>query len=144
MRCAELMKQDVIYGRIDQSVRWAAQRMREARIGFLPVVDDEHRLVGVLTDRDIVLRVTAECLDPGLTLLGQVISRDPVTCRPDEPLTAAEERMAEHHKARIPVVDEEGRLQGVISLSDLAQVDLLPQAGAILQKVCEREATPQY
>lgn len=143
MKCSELMKTEVVVGRVDQSVKWAAQQMRSAHIGFLPVVDDEHRLIGVLTDRDIALRVVADDLDPCRTLLGEVCSRELVTCRPEEELLAAEQRMSSAHKSRIPVVDGAGRCLGVISLSDIAQQDRPAHSGAVLRQVSQREAPPR-
>ncbi len=101
-----------------EAVREAARRMRSADIGDVLVL--EHgRLAGMLTDRDIVLRVIAAGRDPGVTTCGQVASRELQTVSPDAPLSAAIELMRRHAVRRLPVV-EEGRVVGTISLADLA------------------------
>ena len=94
-------------------LRDAARTMREGDFGSMPVVDDG-RLVGVLTDRDIVVRAVAEGHDPAAVRVGEVASRDPVTVAPGDGLDDAMELMARHKVRRLPVVDGNS-LVGVVS-----------------------------
>ena len=100
------------------SVVEAAQLMREGHIGSLPITDDE-QLVGMITDRDIAMRVVAEAADHTKTSVGDVSSRDVVTVEPDEDLDEALQLMARHQVRRLPVV-ENGRLVGIVAQADIA------------------------
>ena len=100
------------------SVVEAAQLMREGHIGSLPITADE-RLVGMITDRDIAMRVVAEAADHTNTSVGDVSSRDLVTVEPDEDLDEALQLMARHQVRRLPVV-ENGRLVGIVAQADIA------------------------
>jgi len=100
------------------SVVEAAQLMREGHIGSLPITDDE-QLVGMITDRDIAMRVVAEAADHTKTSVGDVSSRDLVTVEPDEDLDEALQLMARHQVRRLPVV-ENGRLVGIVAQADIA------------------------
>ena len=103
------------------SVVEAARVMREQHIGSLPVVEDE-RLVGMLTDRDIAMRVVAENAEPQTTLVEDVYSRDLISVEPDHDLAEALELMARHQVRRLPVV-EDGRLVGLVAQADIALKD---------------------
>src|SRR5687768_10603929 len=92
----------------DEPVVEAARRMQSEDVGSLPVVAAEE-LVGMITDRDIVLQVVAKGLDPTKVSVGEVASEHPVTAKPDEPLDAALQRMAKEQVRRLPVVTD-GRL----------------------------------
>ncbi len=100
------------------SVVEAAQLMREGHIGSLPITADE-QLVGMITDRDIAMRVVAEAADHTNTSVGDVSSRDLVTVEPDEDLDEALQLMARHQVRRLPVV-ENGRLVGIVAQADIA------------------------
>jgi CBS domain-containing protein len=100
------------------SVVEAAQLMREGHIGSLPITADE-QLVGMITDRDIAMRVVAEAADQTKTSVGDVSSRDLVTVEPDEDLDDALQLMARHQVRRLPVV-ENGRLVGIVAQADIA------------------------
>ena len=100
------------------SVVEAAQLMREGHIGSLPITTDE-QLVGMITDRDIAMRVVAEAADHTNTSVGDVSSRDLVTVEPDEDLDEALQLMARHQVRRLPVV-ENGRLVGIVAQADIA------------------------
>lgn len=139
MRCETVMKEQVAFVMLDDSVQEAAFIMRSENIGFLPVCDDEHRVVGTLTDRDLACRVVAENIDAATTPVSRVMTREVVSCRPEDELTDAERLMAEHHKSRIVVTDEADHLVGVISLSDVAERDSNKHAAHTLRKIVERE-----
>jgi CBS domain-containing protein len=94
--------------------------MWERDVGALPVVDPEGRVAGMITDRDICMAA----LFGGGALrdrrVGEAMARDVIACRPDDGFATARELMAEHQLHRLPVLDGDGRLLGVITLNDLA------------------------
>jgi CBS domain-containing protein len=122
MMCEQIMQRDVKSLSESDTVQAAAQLMRQASIGFLPICDATGKVVGTVTDRDIVLRVVADG-GPLSTLLSEVMTRDIVACRPNDDLEKAESLMGEKHKSRIVCCDQSGKLEGVISLSDIAHND---------------------
>ncbi len=97
----------------------AAKLMKDADAGMIPVVDDG-RLVGTVTDRDIVLRVVAAGRDPQATTAGEIASTEIVTVEPDQDLDEALGLMARHQVRRLPVV-EDGRLVGILAQADVAR-----------------------
>ena len=99
------------------SVVEAARLMREQDIGSLPITDDE-QLVGMITDRDITMRVVAEAADPNATSVEDVYSRDLISVEPDNDLEEALGLMARHQVRRLPVV-EDGRLVGIVAQADI-------------------------
>lgn len=104
----------------ETSARDAARIMKEEDIGIIPVIDgDSRRLVGVVTDRDIALRVVAEGRD-GDTRVREVMSAGKLaTCKPDEDIDSAMETMASEQVRRVPIVDERGSLVGIIAQADV-------------------------
>ena len=99
----------------------AAEIMKKEDVGAVPVIDDAStkRLVGIITDRDIVVNVVAG--KKGFeTRVDEVMSHNPVTCRPEEAVQHAMDRMSQHQVRRIPVVDGKARIVGIISQADLA------------------------
>lgn len=141
MRCAEVMKQSVVYVTQDESARTASQLMREANVGFLPVVDEQKRLVGTLTDRDVTVRVAAEDLEADGVPVRDIMTRELVTCEPDDDVARARDLMAAQKKARIVVTGTDGFVCGVVSLSDLADLDERT-AAETLREVASREKRP--
>ena len=123
MRCEEAMSEDVRSVELTETVRAAAIRMRDENIGFLPVCDADGHVLGTLTDRDIATRVAAAGLSSSDTLVGDVMTAQVVFVQRDADLEEAEQLIAREKKARIIVVDESGRMCGIISLSDLATFD---------------------
>jgi CBS domain-containing protein len=137
MRCDEIMKRDLECISPDGSVEEAARQMRDANVGFLPVCGRDKKVLGTLTDRDIVIRVVAAGRLPS-SKVSDAMTRDLVACRPKDDLGRAAELMSRHQKSRIVVIDESDRLVGVISLSDLARTE--ENAGArALRDITERE-----
>jgi len=121
----DIMTREVVRLQVDATLHEAARVMRSRDIGDVVVVDKD-RLVGVVTDRDIVVRAVAEGMAPDQATLGSVVSRDPVTVRPDAPAQDAALLMRDHAVRRLPVCDESG-LVGIVSLGDLA-VDVDPNS----------------
>jgi CBS domain-containing protein len=100
----------------------AAEIMKSEDVGSVPVVDDAttKHLVGILTDRDIVLQVVATGKDAKSAKVEEAMTRNPVTCKPDEDIQNAFDRMSQHQVRRIPVVDGRDRVVGIIAQADLA------------------------
>jgi CBS domain-containing protein len=100
-------------------------------------------LVGVLTDRDIVVRACSAGLDLDSTPVASIMTKDPATCRADSPLSVAERTMRAKRRARLPVVDSGGHLAGVLSLSDVAQYEKAERTGQIVFDVAQRKYDPR-
>jgi CBS domain-containing protein len=118
-----------------------AQMMSAQHVGFVPVTAADGALIGVVTDRDLVLRVLA-LKKPPATLIGEVMSSGPfLECRPDDDLRALERRMAEGKKSRAVVCDARRKVVGIISLSDIAQSEGSSwRTGELLREVTHRES----
>jgi CBS domain-containing protein len=136
MLCRDVMKKAVVCHEAD-AVDRCARTMRDRNIGFLPVVDAQGRVNGLVTDRDLAVRVLAEDLSL-CTPVSAVMTRDVRVCRAKDSLRAAERRMAALKRSRLAVVDDDGRCVGVLSLSDVAQADSRSAAGHILYEVAQR------
>jgi CBS domain-containing protein len=104
----------------DKPVEYAAKMMRDEDVGLAPIVDSD-RLVGMFTDRDVAVRVVAEGKDPQTAKVSEVMSRELVTIDPDQELEEALRLMSKHQVRRLPVVEEDGRLIGVIAQADIAR-----------------------
>jgi CBS domain-containing protein len=110
----------------DATIFDAAQAMKDLDIGVVPVCENE-KLIGMVTDRDIVVRGVADKLDPRTTPVKDILTRGVVFCSQDEPLASAAEKMAAHQVRRVLVVDSEENLVGLVSLGDLARADNSPK-----------------
>jgi CBS domain-containing protein len=119
----------------------AAVAMRDEDVGSLPVVEGD-RVVGIVTDRDIVVRAVAEGADPRTGTVGDVASGDLVTVEPDEDLDEALKLMAQHRVRRLPVV-ENGRLVGVVAQADVALEANDKDAGEMLAEISQPASTPR-
>jgi CBS domain-containing protein len=122
------------------SVERAAQIMRDESVGSVPVVDthDDKTLAGIVTDRDLALRVIAEGSDPMTTTVEMVMSRVLVTCREDDDVSKAMSLMAENQLRRIPIVNSKGYLVGIIAQADIATRLEAPEATAqVLEEISE-------
>jgi CBS domain-containing protein len=118
-----------------QSVVEAARLMASEDVGSLPVVEGD-RLVGIVTDRDLVLQVLAKDLDPGKVSIAEVASENPVVAKPDEPLDAALQRMAQEQVRRLPVVDD-GRLVGILAQADVAREARAASTGEMVEQISQ-------
>lgn len=119
MKIRDLMTRDVELVHPDTLLRDAAKKMRDADTGFLPVGQDD-RLVGTLTDRDITVRAVAEGHDPKVARVREALAEGLVYCFEDQDSSEAAELMAENDIRRLPVLDSNKRLVGIVSLGDLA------------------------
>ena len=119
----------------DKPVAYAAKMMKEEDVGLAPIVEGD-RLVGTLTDRDIVLRVVAEGKDPQTVTAREVASTDLVTIDPQQDLDEALRLMASNQVRRLPVV-EEGRLVGVLAQADVAREAKEKQTGQLVEDISQ-------
>jgi CBS domain-containing protein len=119
MRIRDVMTRDVQLVDPDETVQIAAQLMADVDAGAIPVGQGE-KPSGILTDRDIIIRVVARGIDPASTRIGEVMSSRIVTCREDDGVADIARAMGERQIRRMPVVDADGRLVGIVSLGDLA------------------------
>jgi CBS domain-containing protein len=133
------MKDAVPHVHVGASVADIAARMRDEGVGFLPICDEQDRVVGVITDRDIVIRAVAKNLPPEKTPVAAVMTRKVIACRPTDSLKSATDLMAKHQKARVVITDEAGKLWGVISLTEVAQLTDLLLTATVLRAVSARE-----
>jgi CBS domain-containing protein len=115
-------------------VAYAAKMMKQEDVGLAPIVEGD-RLVGALTDRDIVTRVVAEGRDPQSVPVREVASTDLVTIDPQQDLDEALRLMASNQVRRLPVVAEDGRLVGVLAQADVAREAKDKQTGQLVEEI---------
>jgi CBS domain-containing protein len=118
----EVMTKDPVCCVPDDMVAKAAELMESMNIGSLPVVENEQtkKLVGIVTDRDLALKVVGKRLDAKSTTVESVMTRNVVTCLLGADLQTALDAMSEHQLRRIPVVDNDDKLVGIIAQADVA------------------------
>ncbi len=119
MRIAEIMTQDPEVITSNFVLKDAALMMRELDVGMLPIGKDD-RLVGMLTDRDITIRATAEGRDPTKTQVHEVMTQEVVYCFEDQEVSEAAKLMQERQIRRLPILNREKGLIGIVSLGDVA------------------------
>lgn len=139
MKCETIMKRDVVCISPDETAQQGAVRMRDENIGFLPVCQDRNKVIGTLTDRDIVVRMVAAGM-PASMPVRDIMTSEVVSCRPQDDISAAADLMARYQKSRIMCLDDSGALVGVISLSDIAKQQPGNRASDTLREVAGREA----
>jgi CBS domain-containing protein len=120
MQVKDVMTRGAEVVRPDATLQEAANKMKSLDIGPLPVCDGD-KVIGMLTDRDITVRATAEGLDPKQTKVREVMSKELITCLEDQDVKEAAELMQSKQIRRVPVLNRDKRLVGMLSLGDLAQ-----------------------
>jgi len=120
----------------NKTVVEAARIMKQEDAGVVPVTENG-RLTGMVTDRDIAIRVVAEGKDPQSTTVREVASTDLVTIDPQQDLDEALRLMAKHQVRRLPVVEEDGRLVGVVAQADVARKGDDTKTGQVVQEISE-------
>jgi CBS domain-containing protein len=137
MQVRELMTQDVEIIRPDDTLQTAARMMADIDAGILPVGEND-RLVGMITDRDITVRATAMGEDPKTTRVRDAMTRDVLCCHEDDDVREATRLMERNQVRRLPVLNREDRLVGIVSLADLAVWTGDEQlSGEVLERVSE-------
>jgi CBS domain-containing protein len=118
----------------DQPAAHAAKMMRDENVGLAPIVEGE-KLVGMLTDRDIAIKVAAEGKDPQSTTVREIASTRLITLDPDQNIDEAMRLMAQHQVRRLPIVEEDGRLVGVIAQADIAEHASAKDTGKVVEEI---------
>jgi CBS domain-containing protein len=120
MRARDLMTSPTITCHVNDPLAVAAARMWDADIGVVPVVNDDGKLTGVITDRDICMAAFTQGRALDMMLVNSAMARHVISASPDANLTEIEQLMAKHQVHRIPIVDDAGRPIGIVSMNDLA------------------------
>ena len=125
MKIREIMSSDPVCCVPTDSAEQVARIMCDENVGSVPVVTDQdsHKLAGVITDRDLCCNVIANGLDPKTTTIEKFMTLNPVTCREGENVENCEKLMQEHQVRRIPIVDGNDRVIGIVGQADLALKD---------------------
>jgi CBS domain-containing protein len=137
-KCSDVMTKDPTCCLAADTAQMAAQAMKSKDIGAVLVVDSQEtkKLVGIVTDRDLALKVVAGGLDPRQTLVEAVMGRNMAICAPKDDLQRALDTMSKRQLRRIPVVDEKGRLAGIIAQADLATKLKQPEStGKVVEQI---------
>jgi CBS domain-containing protein len=116
------------------TVMEAARLMRDEDVGSIPVTEG-HKLVGTVTDRDITIRVVAEGKSPESVTVGEIAARELVTIDPQQDLDEALRLMAQHQVRRLPVVEEDGKLVGIVAQADVAKHASQRQTGDLVEDI---------
>ena len=141
MKNSDIMTKDLVYSRPSDMVSDVAQLMKDEDIGPVLIVDDSNdgkRLVGIVTDRDLAIKVVGEGSDPQNTRVEDVMTESLVTVRASDDVQSAMQAMAQNQLRRIPVVDD-GQLVGIISQADVATRLNEPQSTAEVVKEISRD-----
>jgi CBS domain-containing protein len=136
----DVMTKELVYASPQDTVSHVAQLMKKEDIGPVLIVDSEEsqRLVGIVTDRDLALKIVAEGRDPQTTTVEEVMTRKLITCRPDDDVESAMKAMAQYQLRRIPVVEDDNKLVGIISQADIAtRVDEPEKTAEVVREISE-------
>lgn len=135
-KCNEVMTKNPVCCLPNDLAKTAAELMKSGQIGSIPVIENEQtkKLVGIVTDRDLTLRIVAEGLDAKSTKVNAVMTRKVVTCHAEDDLQKALNAMAEHQLRRIPVVNANNEIIGIIAQADVATRVDQPQKTAEMVK----------
>jgi CBS domain-containing protein len=114
----------------------AAQVMKDEDVGIVPIVDG-YRLTGVVTDRDIAIKVVAARKSPESTTVGEIASSNLVTIDPDQDLDEALRLMGDHQVRRLPVCEDDGRLVGILAQADVAEHAKAKRTGEVVEQISQ-------
>ena len=147
MKINECMSPDVCFVKPDCKVYDAARIMCENHIGCIPVCDDKKSVVGILTDRDIVLRTVACDKNVKNTQVSDIMTTNVCTCQNDQDVCEAENTMAKYQVRRLPVVDSNNKRVGILTMGDLAQNDKKigqQNVCTTIENICDCNGTEQH
>jgi CBS domain-containing protein len=133
----EVMTTDLGCCTMDTPLRQCAQMMVDCNCGAIPVVEDMNsmRLMGIITDRDIVVRAVAKGMDCETTRVADCMTTAPGTVQPEASLDEVERLMSVMQVRRVPVADNQGHLIGIVSQADLALAAPKPEVGEVVQDI---------
>jgi CBS domain-containing protein len=140
MKCSDIVSKNVEFLFEGDAVDRAAAIMAEARVGILPVCDGDGKVLGVVTDRDLVTRVMAKRLDARKTAVRDIMSSPALTCFVDADLTLAEELIREEGKLHLVLTRRDGTLAGVLSIAEIVENASTRDAMRTLRSVLWRDA----
>ena len=139
-KCGEVMTKTPACCLPNDTAAHAAELMKSDNVGSIPVVETQQsrKLVGIVTDRDLALKIVAGALDAKSTKVEAVMTRTVVTCLADDDLQKALDAMTRHQLRRIPVVDRENKVVGIIAQADVAtRVDQPEKTAEMLKGISE-------
>ena len=139
-KCNEVMTKNPICCLPNDMVAGVAELMKNENIGSIPVIENEQtkKLVGIVTDRDLTLKIVADGLDAKSTKVETVMTRKVVTCHSEDDLQKALDAMAEHQLRRIPVIDHDNKVVGIIAQADVAtRVDQPEKTAEMVKEISQ-------
>ena len=142
-KCDEVMTKNPVCCLPNDTVAKVAQLMQRDNFGSIPVIEDEQtqKLVGIVTDRDLALKIVAKGHDAKSTKVEAVMTRQVVTCRAGDDLQKALDAMAEHQLRRIPIVDNDNKIVGIIAQADVAtRVNQPEKTAAMVKEISQSNA----
>ena len=142
-KISELMTQRPRAVTARTTVREAARLMDEEDVGSLPVVDEGERLIGIVTDRDVAVRVVARGLDSDTTTVGDVATRDVAALTPEHDLDDALRVMAKEQVRRLPIVIRENQLVGMLAQADVAHLGKEKSTGELVEAISQAPGGPR-
>jgi len=134
--CGSICIRTVVIAGVDESVREGARRMAREDVGALVVLDEAGKLIGMLTDRDVVVRCLAAGRDPVTTTIVEVMTAPVVAVQETTPIEDALSKMVGARVRRLPVLDEKGELVGILALDDV--LELLAEETATIGRLLRR------
>ena len=138
--CSDVMTRNPASVLPHDTVSDVARLMKEKDIGPVPIVNDKDskQLLGIVTDRDLALKVVAKGLDPKTTRVSEVMTTEVITCREDDKIEKALNAMSKHQLRRIPVVDKNNMLVGIIAQADVAtRMNEPEKTGEVVKEISE-------
>jgi CBS domain-containing protein len=142
-KCIDVMTKKPVACLPDDTASKAAQLMRSMDVGSIPVIESRqtNKLIGIVTDRDLALQVVADDRNAGSVKVGDVMTKELVTCRTEDNIQMAVEAMAQNQLRRIPVVDGDQMLAGIISQADVAmRVNQPDETGEMVREISQPTA----
>lgn len=139
-KCNEVMTNNPVCCLPNDVVATAAKLMKSGDVGSVPVIESEktRKLVGIVTDRDLVMKVLAEGKDPKTTKVAAVMTAKVVSCKSDDDLLKAMDSMSKNQLRRIPIMDKDGKILGIISQADVAtRVDKPKRTAAMVKEISQ-------
>ena len=142
-KCKDVMTQNPVCCLPTDTVSKAAQLMKDENVGSIPVIEDVQtmKLIGIVTDRDLALQVVAPKRDASTTQVEDVMTYEVITCRASDDVQKAVDAMAQHQLRRMPVVDGDQRIVGIISQADVAtRVDKSEEIAEMVKEISQPTA----
>jgi CBS domain-containing protein len=136
-KCKDVMTRNPVVSVASDTVEHVAKLMKAEDIGPVPIVQDQNskKLIGIVTDRDLAMKIVAEGRDPQRTRVEEVMTRDPVTCHEGDDLKEALDAMRKHQVRRIPVIDNNEHIVGIIAQADVAIHEDAKTTGKVVEDI---------